>query len=183
MAALVAVALTGFGGRDQLLLARMAAKLGQAGPLLVVGWAATIMSAIAMAFAGAVIAGIMPAAARTMLVAIALLFAAAELVWPVRAANPSEPTRSLGALFIVLLVRQLMDSPRFIIFALAIWSGNAWLAALGGAMGGGAGLTLGWIVGEELEASVPLRAIRIGLAIAIGVAAIVIGLSARGLIG
>lgn len=180
MAALVAVALTSFGGRDQLLLARMAARLGQAGPLLMVGWATTMVSAVAMAFAGIAIAGIMPPVAGTMLVAFALIFAAAELAWPVRVAKPAEPTHSLGALFIVLLARQLTDSPRFIVFALAIWSGNAWLAALGGAMAGGAGLTLGWIMGKNLENGVPLRAIRLALAVVIGIAGVVIAFSAWG---
>ena len=187
MAALVAVALTSFGGRDQLLLARMSAKLGQAQKpataLMMVGWATTIITSIVMAFAAVAVAGMMTPAARAMLVALALLFAAIELAIPDKKRKLDEPTHSLGALFIVLLARQLTDSARFIVFAMAIYGNIAWLAALGGALAGGAGLTLGWILGEEMERAMPLRAIRIALAVVIGAAAIYIGLSARGLIG
>lgn len=183
MAALVLVALTGFGGRDQLLLARMAEERGAAGALLGVGWASVLAATLLMAVAGQAIGALMPPAARTMLVAIALVFAAFDLAWPVKRPAFKEPTRSLGALFVVLLSRQISDSPRFIVFSLAIWSANAWLAVLGGAMAGLAGLTLGWLLGEELERGLPLRAIRLALAAVLGVAGIVIGLSARGLIG
>lgn len=177
----MAVALTSFGGRDQLLLARMAQRRGQAGTLLAVGWFSAIATALFMAWAGQFIGGLMPQAAQVMLVALALLFAAVELAWQGRKvdAAPQEPTHSLGALFIVMLARQLGDSPRFIVFALAIWSSNGWLAAMGGALAGGAGLTLGWLLGEELENTVPLRKVRLVLAFVIGVAAIVIGLNAR----
>ena len=165
--ALLGVIATSFGGRDQLLLAR----LGTHAPatLLAAGWASTLIASVAVALAGGAIEATMPPAPRTVLVAIALLFAAVALWLPVRAARPAEPTRSLGALFVVLLARQLTDAPRFLIFALAIAHG--WLAALGGALAGVAGLTAGWMAGSDLE-RLPLATIRRGLGVVLLLAAL-----------
>jgi putative Ca2+/H+ antiporter (TMEM165/GDT1 family) len=181
--AFVAVALVSLGSRDQLLIARLAGSLGRGAGLLVAGLLAALLSAAVMAWAGDAIAHLLAADAQAMLVAIALLLAAAELAWPNRERAPAEPTRSFAAIAIVLFARQLGDGARFLVFALAAATASPLLAGTGGALGGAAAVTLGWALGGELQRRVPLRAVRAGLAVVLLLAAIAIGLNARGIIG
>ena len=180
--ALIAVAIAGLGGRDQLLVARLAGRLGQAPGLLLVGCAVAIISSCAMAAAGYAVAGMLSASGKVMLMAFALLAAAFEAAWPRRDAKLREPTRSLGAAAVVLLFRQFTDAARFLVFALAVGQGSPWLVAAGGALGGCVALGLAWMLGEHFERQVPLRPIRLILATLLGVSALVIGLSARGVL-
>jgi len=179
--ALAAVFAVSLGGRDQMLVARLADRLGRGGAILAIGAAASALSSIAMAAAGLAIARVLPAAAADMLVAIALLVAAAELAWERNPKLPEEPTRSLFAALVVLTARQIGDAARFCVFAFAAGAA-AWLAGAGGALGGTAALALGLALGVEL-ASWPLRSIRLALAALLAVAAIALGLAARGIIG
>jgi putative Ca2+/H+ antiporter (TMEM165/GDT1 family) len=169
------------GGRDQLLAARLAERLGKGGGLLAVGALGSTLSAAAMAAAGLALALVLPEPAADMLVAIGLLIAAVELAWPRRPELPDEPTRSLFATLIVLLARQLGDAARFMVFAFAA-GGSAWLAGVGGAIGGTAAIALGVLAADDL-ARWPLRAIRLTLAALTALAAVVIALNVRGIIG
>ncbi len=180
--ALVACFLAGFGGRDQRLLAVLSTRLGGGASLLLTGWVAAIATASIAAFAGAGLADLLPPAGKTMLVAIALLLAAIELTWPIRQKLPVEPTRSLFAIFVVLFSKQLGDGARFLIVAVAAATGAPSLAAFGGAMGGGAALTLGWIVGGDLLLRSPLRPVRLVIAPLLLLVALWMGLSARGIL-
>lgn len=180
--AFAAVAFVSLGSRDQLLIARLAERLGVGAGLLVAGCLSAALSAFAMAWAGQAIAELLPEAARTMLAALALLLAAAELAWPNRERSPAEPTRSFAAIALVLFARQLGDGARFLVFAVAAATASPLLAGAGGALGGVVGVGFGWAAGVELEARLPLRAIRVVLAIILAAAAIVLGLSARGVI-
>lgn len=117
-----------------------------------------------------------------MLVAIAMLFAAVELAWPNSRKPAQEPTRSLVAITLVLLSRQFGDAARFLVFAIAAATGAPVLAGIGGALGGGVAITIGWMAGGELERALPLRLIRSLLAGGVLLAELFIGLSARGLI-
>ena len=178
--AFVAALLIGTGARDQLIVARLAAGNGRG--VLAAGLAAATVSASFMAWAGATIATLIPPAGRQMLVAFALAAAALELAWPNRVKQPAEPTQSSVATFIVLLARQLGDGSRFAIFALAAATALPVLAGIGGAIGGGLAIALGWIMGERLERDVPLRAIRIALAAVMFALALYLGLGARGIV-
>ncbi len=53
---------------------------------------------------------------------------------------------------------------------------------MGGALGGGAALTIGWILRDRLRKDLPLRGIRIAMAVVTLIAGIVIGLTARGIV-
>ncbi|MEX0342271.1 MAG: hypothetical protein AB3N06_06775, partial [Erythrobacter sp.] len=109
--------------------------------------------------------------------------AAFECAWPNREKTPREPTRSLGAIAIVLFARQLTDASRFLVAAFAVVFASWPLAGLGGALGGGAAVFVGWALAGNLERHLRLRAIRTGLAVALFVLAMITGLSARGMIG
>lgn len=172
--ALVVVFLTSMGGRDQLLVARLAQSLGQSAALLAAAMLVCTVTAAIMAYAGASISGMLPGPARQMLIAIALAIVAIELLWPVKLKPVAEPTRSLGAVALVLGVHQFSDAARFAVFALAAATVVAPLAGLGGALGGAGALFLGWSLGESLERGMPLRLIRLVLgSVAILLAAVV----------
>ncbi len=180
--ALVTVFLASLGGRDQLLVARFTGVLGRRPALLAIGLAIGCATAAIMAWGGNYIAAMLPPAGKTMLVAFALLLAAMELLWPIVPDAEREPTRSLGAIAIVLFARQSGDAARFAIFGFAALYADPWLAGIGGALGGGAALALAWLLADELAGWPPLRTIRMAAGVAAGAAGVVIALTARGLI-
>lgn len=167
------------GGRDQQVLAQLADRLGRSPLLLALGMVCAIISASAMAWLGSAFAAMLPFRAAQMLVAFALGFAAVELALPVRLKQPTEPTRSLGAIGAVLLARQIGDAARFVVLAFAALAHFPILSALGGSLGGAAALALGWAAGGEYLARLPLIWWRRGLAMCLFVAALLIGLNAR----
>ncbi|KPF62159.1 hypothetical protein [Porphyrobacter sp. AAP60] len=177
--ALLLVFALALGGRDQWLVAQWSDALGQGWPLLLTGIAAAAISAVAMAWVGAEFAAMLPRRAAQMLVAFALGVAAFELAWPVRLKSPQEPTRSLGAIGIVLLARQIGDAARFVVFALAAWASLPLTAAMGGALGGAGAIVLGWSLGAKGLARWPLRPVRLAMAACLIIAALFIGLNAR----
>jgi putative Ca2+/H+ antiporter (TMEM165/GDT1 family) len=177
--ALLLVAGLACGGRDQWMVGSWADSLGRSGQLLAVAMVCAAISAGAMAWVGAEFAALLPRRASQMLVAFALAIAAFELALPVRFKQPQEPTRSLPALGIVLLARQIGDGARFAVFALAAWTVWPVTAGLGGALGGAAAVMLGWGAGGEALARWPLRPLRLTLAAGLGIAALFVGIDAR----
>ncbi|MEL7447283.1 MAG: hypothetical protein AAGK02_16000, partial [Pseudomonadota bacterium] len=147
--------------------------------LLLVGGLTSVISAAVMAYAGATLAQIMPQRAADMLVAFALALAAVELAWPVKVKPMKEPTRSYVAIGVVLLARQIGDAARFVIFALAAAAVYPITALIGGGIAGFAAIGLGWMMGDRLEQRLPLRFLRLVLAVCTFVAAVFIGLNAR----
>ena len=79
----------------------------------------------------------------------------------------------------MLAARQVGDAARFAVFAFAGGASLPFTAALGGAVGGGAAIALGWSLGGESLARLPLAVIRRVLAAGLLVAALFIGLDAR----
>lgn len=180
--AFIATTIAALGNKDQMIVGDMSDKLGRSSALLAAAWACSALTAVLMSWSGSMLAAIMPSNGKLMLIAFALGISAFELAWPVRYKPMKEPTRSLGAVFIVLIARQIGDAPRFLIFALAVGMGAPTMAAIGGAIGGGLALTLAWLLGRHEMMGWPLRKIRLSLALIIGMAAIYTGLSARAII-
>jgi Ca2+/H+ antiporter, TMEM165/GDT1 family len=177
--ALLLVLALAMGGRDQWMVARWADALGRSAGLLVVAVFSSVLAAGLMAWVGAQFAALLPGRAAQMLVAFALAAAAFELALPVKVKTPDEPTRSLGAISLVLLARQIGDGARFAVFALAAWTHWPLTAGLGGALGGAAAVALGWSMGGAALARWPLRMLRWVLAAGLAIAALFIGLDAR----
>jgi hypothetical protein len=180
---LIAAALAVAGGRSALLVARLSAALGPRFGLLAAGWITAAATSALAAWAGALVAPLMPPAGKTMFAAAALAIAALELLLASSRRAPAEPTRSLGAIALVLFAGQLTDAARFLVLALTVATGEPVLAAVGGALGGGAMLTGSWALGADWEKHVFLRTIRFAAASLFGLAAVVTALAARGLIG
>jgi len=116
-------------------------------------------------------------------VTIALLLAAGELALLRPGRTPLEPTRSFGAIALVLGAAQLTSAGGFLVLALAAVAPMPGLAAFGGTIGGGAVLTAAWRARAEWEARVPLGPLRWGIAALLLLAAGLSGLGAKGLLG
>jgi putative Ca2+/H+ antiporter (TMEM165/GDT1 family) len=176
---LMAVFAIALGGRDAAVIAALADRLGRAPLLLVVGIACAGVSAGVMAWAGGRMADWLPYRAAQMLVAFALGFAALELALPVKREAPAEPTRSLGAIALVLLARQLGDAARFVVFAFAALAHLPWVSGLGGALAGAGALALAWSLGAEGLARYRPAVWRRLLAALCALSGVLIGLDAR----
>lgn len=181
--ALIAAAAATLGGREAVRVARLSVALGQGVALLVACWIACGLACALAARLGSGIAAQLAPEAKTMMVAIALLLAGLELAVrrPTRA--PAEPTRSFGAILLVLSAAQVTSAAGFLVFALAGSTGVPWLAAAGGAIGSGAVMTAAWAAGVDWEKRLPLEPVRYAVAGLLLLAALVTGLSARGIVG
>ena len=157
--AFIAAALAGIGARDQMLVAGLVARQGRRWPILLVALTTAMLSSAAVILAARVIGGELNNRAGMLLAALALALAALELalVQPRRA--PQEPTHSLGAAGLVLLVMQLTDATRFLIFAIAIATEAPRTAGLGGMAASLVVIMIGWLGGADLLA-LPIRPVR-----------------------
>ena len=181
MSLLAALVLTA-GARDQRMMADLAGKSNSSLALLFVGWLVATVVASFAAVAALVLAPMLTPNARLMFLAIALLLAAFELCWMREDKAAKEPTQSLFAIAAVLLWRQGSDGARFVLLGLAVLTGNPWLVALGGAVGGAAALTFAWSSAETYKQILPWRIIRIALAVILTLLAVTFAANARGIV-
>lgn len=162
--ALLAVLVAGLGARDQVQVAWAAAQRSPRAGVVAIALTTAVFSAALAGWAGSVAAPQLVPRARTILVAMALGLAATEMLVLRPRRAPQEPTASLGALAIVLLAEQVTDAARLLIFALAASSAVPQFAALGGMIGAGGTILIGWLCGAQLLA-LPLTWIRRALAL------------------
>ena len=156
--AMLAVIATGLGGRDQVLVARMAPRRA----VLAIALVCAAITSVAAGWAGHAVAPLLNAPARMVLVAMVLAVAALELLVIKPGHRPLEPTQSLGAFAVVILAQQLTDAARLTLFAVAAASPVPWLVVAGGALGSAASVLAGWFGGAKWEEQ-PLTAVRRGL--------------------
>jgi hypothetical protein len=181
--ALLTSALAMLGGRPTLLTARLSGNLGGSFGLIAACWVTAIATSALAGWGGAWLAPQMAPAAKSMFVAAALAVSALELLFMRSGKAPAEPTRSLGAIALVLLAEQVADAARFFVLALSVATGAPALAAAGGALGSGAVLSAAWAFGGEWEAMLLLKPIRLGVSGLFLTAAVIVALTARGVIG
>ena len=159
LAAFVATFLLGMGGRDQVLIAGLSASLGRRASLLAASLFAAALTSFAAVWIAASIAGQIGPDGTHPLAALALGLAGLDLVLSRRARLPQEPTRSLGAITLVLLAFQAADAVRLASFALALVIDRPLLAGLGAPLGSMAALAAGWRAGARVAAR-PLAEVR-----------------------
>lgn len=169
--------------RESLRVARLSAGLGASASLHVAAWAAAIATSAAAAWAGTLVAPSLTGQAKQMFLALAIALAAIEIVALRAGPAPREPTRSLGAILLVLLASLLTDGARFLVLALSVQTAQPELAAAGGAVGSGVALSAAIALGPQWEAKKPRRISVWTIAALLLLAALVIGLSARGIVG
>jgi hypothetical protein len=181
--ALLTCALAMIGSRTAWQTARLAGALGASFGLLLACWSSAIATSALAGWGGSLMAPAMAPAAKAMFVAVALAAGGLEAWFTKPPRAPAEPTRSLGAIWLVLLAGQATDAARLFVLALAVATAEPGLAAAGGALGSGAMLTVAWALGGEWDARLPQRALPRAVSGLFLVAAVVVALSARGLIG
>ena len=178
--ALLATVIAGVGARDQVLVAALGQgdgdKQGRRPAALLVALVVALASAAAAGWAGAALAPLLVPHARVLLVAMALGLAALELLLIGARRRPEEPTASLGAFAIVLLVLQLTDAARLLVFVIAASSTVPLAAAAGGVLGCAGTVAVGWLAGPGLT-RFPLVALRRGLGLVLAAVAVWLALS------
>jgi hypothetical protein len=158
--AFLACALAILGGRESVSVARLSASLGQGPGLLAVIWISALATSAIAAWLGAAVAPLLFYEAKLVFAAIALLLGGLELLLLRPRAAPVEPTRSTGAILLVMFASQLTDGARFLVLALALATGSALLSGLGGALASGIVLSLAWAIGGEWEQRLPVTRLR-----------------------
>lgn len=179
----LACAIVAGAGAEGVLVARLTAALGSHHGFVAVLWASAIVSSALAAVVGTAIGPMLPPDGKLVFTGLALALASAELFLRGAGRRPIEPTRSLGAIFLVLLARQATDSARFIVVALAAATAAPAMAAAGGALGTGAVLTIASVAAARWEAVMPLRLMRMAAAAVLGIAASLLLVRGMGLIG
>lgn len=155
-----AALLAGWTDKTQQITARQVERTGR--PLLVLAglFLALVLSNVIAAFAGAYIAEAINVRAQTLLLALALLFAGASGL--IRRRPPRLATARLALLttFILCLATEMGDRTQFLTFALAGRFDSVPLAAAGATAGALAACLPALILGDKLETTAPMRAIR-----------------------
>ncbi|XUU60914.1 hypothetical protein ACRAQ6_01180 [Erythrobacter sp. HA6-11] len=175
IAAFLAAASAAQVGTARELVAHLATSLGRSSGLLLVALISAMLTSAFAAVAGAWFAQQLIGAERAALIAGVLAIAAAMLLGNRSAALAKEPTRSLGAIFLVLLARQAMDPARLFVFAGAAMIAAPMPAGSGGAIGTAAVLTLAWFAPHAALGKRAALILRVTLAVlALVVAAMVL---------
>ncbi len=179
---LLLCALVTAAGRESVRVARLSGALGSGTGLLFAVVASSVLSSALAAFLGSRIAPILAADAKLMFVAFALGIAGIELALLKPRRAPVEPTRSTGAILLVLLAAQITDAARFCIMAIAVSTAAPAMAAAGGAVGSAAALIIASIAARNWEDKLPLAKLRYLVGFILAIAGLVTAMSARGII-
>lgn len=134
---LVVCALMNLGDRTQYQVLALAERFGRNAEVLAGILFATFLNAALSATAGWVLAPMLNQKGRLLLLAFALLWGTVALLFSARphiAPVVGRPGAFLTSFF-GLAILMLGDKAQFLVLAVAGWSGNAPLAALGGALG------------------------------------------------
>lgn len=178
---LIAVLLAGIGARDQVTVAGLALRQGQRPGVLIVALLTSAATAVFAGYAASFMLVQLPPPARTIFAAIALGLAGIESLALAPRANPREPTRSLGALLLVLLAHQITDSARFVVFGMGVGLAGPIASTAAGVLGGGVLVAFAWLR-PDLPGMPAARRIRRGVGLLLTLAALAIFLSEFGII-
>lgn len=140
----LAVLLASIGARDQILVAGLTLARGRRGAIIAIAVIAACVTAALAVWAAQAVMPMLAPRARSFFGAMALALAGLESLVLVPRSQPREPTRSLGAAILALLLLQLIDASRFLIFAMAIATDAAVPVAIAGAVGGALAVLAGW---------------------------------------
>ncbi len=183
MAALVAAALAGIGDAPARLAAILADRYRRPATIIAAAALALTAASLLAAVAGGLLAPMLTPEARLMMLAFALGLQGGGALLPVKAPDRLEGWR-LGAfatsalgLFILLFG----DGVQLVVLVLAARSPVPWLAAAGATIGGLAAIAPAAMLGEAGWAALPLRAVRIGIAILFLLAAAILAVQALAL--
>ena len=117
-------------------MAGLTARQGQRPGVLLVALLSAVLTAGFAAWAASVMLAELPPPARAIFAAIALGMAGLESMILAPRRDPREPTNSLGALLLVLLMHQVTDAARFLVFGMGVGLASPAASAAAGVAGG-----------------------------------------------
>lgn len=184
MAALLLALILGLildqGTASQRVVARMGERSGPTTLVIVLLTVAIASVAALSAALGEIMADILPIAARTLFLAIALLVTAlslfASLARPRLIRDGVLPGSVRGILHIAL--RRTGENSAFVLTGIATFTGAPILTAVGGTIGGLVAFIAPLSLGRGYETLMPLRAIQLGSAVVLLCAGVLCGASA-----
>lgn len=181
---LVAAFLAEWGDKTQLLAVLLAIRFRRSNAVLIGIAAAALLNCLLAAFAGSLIAGLITFRAMTLMTALALIFAGAGALLPQK--PPKYESRGTGgaalASFFAFAVLEFGDKTQFMTTTLAARADSIWLAGIGAAVGVTSASVPAVLIAERFSAVLPLRAIRSGAGLILLMAGLLTAVSALRLI-
>ncbi|WP_313801250.1 TMEM165/GDT1 family protein [Sphingobium sp.] len=178
--ALLGCLLSEIGDKGQLLALALATRFQRNGAVIAGVAAAAVANAAIGAAAGIFIAPMLGSDARLLFLALALIFLAIGMIWPVKQPDPLANwqlgpflTTALG-----LFILGFGDGAQFLILGIAVRTADPLLAATGGAIGIMAATIPIVLLREAMLKALPLRAIRIGGGVLLLLAGLSVAVSA-----
>lgn len=160
--AFLAAFLAEWGDKTQLVVALLAARSRRPGTVFAALVIAALISSAVSAYAGTLIVGMIDLRARSLLLALSLLFAGASgLVVRRDPALGSPRVPLLIAAILLCLAAELGDRTQFITFALSARFESPMLAAAASAAGIIAAALPAVLAGVAIKTLVPLRSVRL----------------------
>ena len=178
LTAFVAAFLCAWGDKAQWLAATLAESTKKRGQILAGLVLAALAGNVAAAFAGIWIAASITVRAMTLLTALALLFAGMSGLIPRRRQPESVGRLPILATFIFCLAAEMGDRIQFLTFALAGRFDSAPLAAAGATAGMIAACVPAVMLGDKLQATVPVRGIRWAVAAVLLITGFIVAMQA-----
>ncbi|MCJ2186568.1 hypothetical protein [Novosphingobium beihaiensis] len=179
---LIAVLLAGIGARGQMTIAGLARAQGARPGVLIVALVSAVLTALLAAWAAHAVLAELPPPARMVFAAMALGLAGLEsLALAPRRDDPREPTRSLGALALVLLAQQVTDAARFLIFGMGVGLAAPIASGAAGVLGGAVLAGAAWAF-PQVSGMSAVRWIRRTAGGLLAIAALVLFLSQIGIL-
>ena len=158
--AMLTAAIACICGREGVRVARLSAALGSPAPLLAAVAIGLGLAVSIGGWAGDLIAPSMPPKGKLFLLAIALAVTGLEIALLRAPSQPSEPTRSAGAIVLVVFAAQLTGAAGLLTFAFAIAFGPPLLAAVGAFLGAILPLAVAAIMAQDWTRAMPVRLLR-----------------------
>jgi putative Ca2+/H+ antiporter (TMEM165/GDT1 family) len=176
----VAAALGQWGDKTQWLIAALSARYRRPGAVLAGAAAASIANALIAGYAGKLIHGTVTPRALSLFVALALIFAAVEGLVGRRPKPMAEGWRTgpFSASLVCVFLTGFANKGQFVILALSALYDAPLLAAAGGAAGTIAASIPAAYLGAEFERKIPVKPIRITVALLFIVFAFVMAVNA-----
>lgn len=173
-----------WGDKTQLLVLLFAARYGKPLPVLAGVAAGALANALLASAGGVLVHGIITLRATSLLVAVALLYAgiAGLIGRPKPDAAPSWRTGPFLTTAICFFLTEFGDKTQFLTFAISAQYGLLVLPALGATAGVLAAAVPAALMGAQFEAALPVRIIRIAVAVLLLLAAFLIAINALRLV-
>lgn len=165
--AFLAAGLAEWGDRTQLLAAALAARYARPGPVLAGIAVAALANALLAAFGGTLVNDLVTLRAMSLMVALALLFAAVGNFIPRKTPDMGAgwKTGAFVTSAVCFFLLEFGDKTQFLTFAVAGRFDSLALAAAGAAAGVVASSVPAVLLGPRLSRELPVKGLRIGIGI------------------